>query len=260
MINALLKIEIGIDPTIIDVAGIEVTWHGVFTALAVVVGVAIAAWLGRRMGYSEDMIYNAALALVIGGIIGARGLYVIENWSNFENDLGEIFSLNAGGISIYGALIGGAIGGLSYGYFAGYRGDQRHHGHGDRPLRRHHQRRALRAEHGAALGRHLHAREPPVRDAARRNAPGRGLRADRRPLHLHGARRHDEILVGLTTAQVIALAAVPIGLGGIVYLLRTAPPEERADRERERSLAYEESSTPDAPVASEPPAEEPSAE
>jgi len=231
MINALLKIEIGIDPTIIDVAGIEVTWHGVFTALAVVVGVAIAAWLGRRMGYSEDMIYNAALALVIGGIIGARGLYVIENWSNFENDLGEIFSLN------------------------GYRGDQRHHGHGDRPLRRHHQRRALRAEHGAALGRHLHAREPPVRDAARRNAPGRGLRADRRPLHLH-----DEILVGLTTAQVIALAAVPIGLGGIVYLLRTAPPEERADRERERSLAYEESSTPDAPVASEPPAEEPSAE
>ena len=86
MINALLKIEIGIDPTLVDIGGIEVTWHGVFTAIGVIVGVAIAAWLARRMGYSEDMVYNAALALVIGGIIGARGLYVIENWSEVGGD------------------------------------------------------------------------------------------------------------------------------------------------------------------------------
>lgn len=107
---ALLTIKIGLDPTLFEVAGAEITWHGLFTAVGVVVGVAVAAAFARRAGYAEDTIYNVALALVIGGIIGARGLYVIENWSQFEDDLGDIIALNTGGISIYGALIGGTVG------------------------------------------------------------------------------------------------------------------------------------------------------
>jgi phosphatidylglycerol:prolipoprotein diacylglycerol transferase len=115
MVSALLlSIKIGIDPTIIDESGIEITWHGLFTAVGVVMGVAVSAWFARRAGYNEDTIYNVALALVIGGIIGARGLYVIENWSQFEDDLGDIFAVNTGGISIYGALIGGTIGAWLY--------------------------------------------------------------------------------------------------------------------------------------------------
>jgi phosphatidylglycerol:prolipoprotein diacylglycerol transferase len=112
----LLSIEIGLDPTIADVAGIEITWHGLFTALGVVAGVAVATYFARREGYPEDMIYNVALFLVIGGIIGARGLYVIENWSEFEDDFLDVFALNTGGISIYGALIGGTIGAWLYAY------------------------------------------------------------------------------------------------------------------------------------------------
>lgn len=114
----LLSIKIGLDPTLFKVVGLEVTWHGLFTALAVVAGVAVAVYLGRRVGFNEDAIYNVALALVIGGIIGARGLYVLENWSRFEDDLGGIFAINTGGISIYGALIGGAIAAWGYAYLS----------------------------------------------------------------------------------------------------------------------------------------------
>ena len=112
----LLTIKIGLDPTLFEVVGLEVTWHGLFTALGVVAGVSMAVFLGRRVGFQEDAIYNVALALVIGGIIGARGLYILENWSQFEDDLGDIFAINTGGISIYGALIGGAIGAWGYAY------------------------------------------------------------------------------------------------------------------------------------------------
>ncbi len=112
----LLAIKIGLDPELFEVAGLEITWHGLLTALGVVVGVAVAAAFARRAGYLEDTIYNVALALVIGGIIGARGLYVIENWSQFEDDLGEIFAINTGGISIYGALIGGTVGAWGYAF------------------------------------------------------------------------------------------------------------------------------------------------
>ena len=67
-------------------------------------------------GYLEDTIYNVALCLVIGGIIGARGLYIIENLSDFTDDPSDIIAVNTGGISIYGALIGGTIGGWLYAY------------------------------------------------------------------------------------------------------------------------------------------------
>jgi phosphatidylglycerol:prolipoprotein diacylglycerol transferase len=112
----LLSIEIGVDPVILDQWGVEVTWHGLFTALGVIIGVAVATAFARRAGYQEDTIYNVALCLVIGGIVGARALYVIENFGDFEDDPLDIVRVNTGGISIYGALIGGTIGGWLYAY------------------------------------------------------------------------------------------------------------------------------------------------
>jgi len=110
----LLSIDIGIDPVIFSNWGIEVTWHGLFTALGVIIGVGVATAFARREGYQEDTIYNVALCLVIGGIVGARSLYVIENWGDFKGDLVDVVRVNTGGISIYGALIGGTIGAWLY--------------------------------------------------------------------------------------------------------------------------------------------------
>ena len=111
---APLVIKIGIDPQIAEIGGLEITWHGVLTALGVICGVAVAAFFARRAGFDEDTIYNTALALVIGGIIGARALFVLENLDRFEDDPLDVFAINAGGISIYGALIGGTIGALAW--------------------------------------------------------------------------------------------------------------------------------------------------
>jgi phosphatidylglycerol:prolipoprotein diacylglycerol transferase len=115
---APLLIKIGIDPQITKIGGLEIGWHGVLTALGVICGVGVAAFFARRAGFNEDTIYNTALALVVGGIIGARALYVLENLNRFQDDPLDVFAINAGGISIYGALIGGTIGALAY---AGWR-------------------------------------------------------------------------------------------------------------------------------------------
>jgi len=109
-----MVIKIGIDPEIFGFAGLEITWHGLFTALGVVVGVVVAAFLARRAGIDEDTIYNMALCLVVGGIIGARTMYVLEHLSDFSDDPTEVFAIHTGGISIYGALIGGTLGAVAY--------------------------------------------------------------------------------------------------------------------------------------------------
>ncbi len=112
---SLLTIKIGIDPEIGHWGGLVLTWHGVLVALAIAIGVYVAVAIGRRKGFSEDDAYSVALAGVPAGIIGARVLFVAENWHLFEDAPLDIFRINEGGISIYGAIIGGVLGGLAYG-------------------------------------------------------------------------------------------------------------------------------------------------
>ncbi len=109
-----LVIKNGIDPEIFEIAGLAITWHGLFTALGVVVGVLMAAFLARRAGIDDETVYNMALCLVVGGIIGARTLYVLEHLGDFSDDPAEVFAIQTGGISIYGALVGGTLGAVAY--------------------------------------------------------------------------------------------------------------------------------------------------
>jgi prolipoprotein diacylglyceryl transferase len=108
-------IKIGIDPEIGHLGGLILTWHGVFTAIGIALGVWVAVKMAERVGFIEDVSYTVALVGVPAGIIGARALFVIENHSLFAGNLLDIFRINEGGISIYGALIGGVLGGLAYG-------------------------------------------------------------------------------------------------------------------------------------------------
>jgi phosphatidylglycerol:prolipoprotein diacylglycerol transferase len=117
----LLTIEIGIDPEITEFGGLLLTWHGVFTALGIAVGVYVAVMLARRDGFVDDDVYSVALIAIPCGIIGARALYVLENWgdSNLDNVI-DIFRINEGGISIWGAIIGGVLGAIIYLLIRGY--------------------------------------------------------------------------------------------------------------------------------------------
>lgn len=120
MLNALalLTINIGIDPEIHKFGGLLLTWHGVFTAVGIAAGVGASLFVGRRLGFIDDDIYSAALLAIPCGIVGARGLFVVERWGDpGVKTVIDIFRINEGGISIYGAVLGGFAGGLIYGLF-----------------------------------------------------------------------------------------------------------------------------------------------
>ncbi len=112
----LLTITIGMDPNIAKFGSLQLTWHGIFTAVGIAAGVYLAAYLGRRQGITEDDAYSVALVAVPAGIVGARVLYVIENHVRFEGQWLDVLRINEGGISIYGAVIGGVLGAVAYGW------------------------------------------------------------------------------------------------------------------------------------------------
>ncbi|GAB4336451.1 MAG: prolipoprotein diacylglyceryl transferase [Dehalococcoidia bacterium] len=113
-----LAIEINIDPTITEIGPFTLTWHGLFTAIGIVAGVTLAVWLGKRDGIPPEIGQEVALVGVPAAIVGARLFFVAEHWDQFQDDLPSIvFGITEGGITLYGALIGGSVAGVLYGLY-----------------------------------------------------------------------------------------------------------------------------------------------
>ena len=111
----LASISIGINPNLIDVGNFILSWHGVMTFVAVAFAVFLVARWGGREGMNVDSIYSVAVWAIIGGVIGARALHVIDFWDEvYRHDLSRVFTVWSGGIAIYGAILGGFAGGALY--------------------------------------------------------------------------------------------------------------------------------------------------
>lgn len=113
-----LAIEINIDPTLAEIGPFTLTWHGLFTAIGIIAGVTLAVWLGKRDGIPAEIGQEVALVGVPAAIVGARLFFVAEHWDQFKDDLPSIvFGITEGGITLYGALIGGSVAGALYGLY-----------------------------------------------------------------------------------------------------------------------------------------------
>ena len=110
----LLAITINIDPNLTTIGPFTLSWHGLFSAIGVIVGVTLGVRIAAEAGADEDGAYNLALWSVGGGIVGARLFHVIDNWAYYSQHLEQIVLINEGGIAIYGAIVGGALTGFVY--------------------------------------------------------------------------------------------------------------------------------------------------
>lgn len=84
--------------------------YGLLIACAIGMAVALCEKECRRRGMKEDMGIDMALFAVPMAIVGARLYYVIFQWPYFARDPWAILRIWEGGLAIYGAVIGGAVG------------------------------------------------------------------------------------------------------------------------------------------------------
>ena len=108
-------IHIGIDPNIFTVGSFTMSWHGLLTGLAVLAAVILVARLAKEKGFTTEIVYSTALWGVVGGIIGARLFHVIDKWSTiYQYHPIQALYFWEGGLSLYGALVGGFVFGITY--------------------------------------------------------------------------------------------------------------------------------------------------
>jgi phosphatidylglycerol:prolipoprotein diacylglycerol transferase len=97
----------------IEILGISIKTFGVMFALGFLACGALVARRLRELGKPVDWAYEIVFAALIGGVVGARGYYVIQNYDQVKHDLlGNIFS--GSGLVWYGGAIGGAIGVIAW--------------------------------------------------------------------------------------------------------------------------------------------------
>jgi phosphatidylglycerol:prolipoprotein diacylglycerol transferase len=97
-------------PLLFQIGNFKVYSFGLMAALALIVpGITIVRPLVRRRGVRSDFAYELIVAAGIGGFVGARIYYMIENWSAVHT---AFWSTLFGGIGFvwYGGLIGGFVG------------------------------------------------------------------------------------------------------------------------------------------------------
>lgn len=89
-----------------SIFGFEVAFYGVIMAVSMICGALIAYHEAKRTGQKVDDYIDYTLFGILGGIIGARTYYVIFEWDYYGKNLSQIFNLRAGGLAIYGGVIG----------------------------------------------------------------------------------------------------------------------------------------------------------
>lgn len=99
-------------PEILHWGFIHIRSYGLMLAIAFLVGTWIALRESRRLRLDEDRVITVILVALVAGVLGARGLYVIEHIEEFRGRWAGILALWQGGLTLYGGIIAGTLGGL----------------------------------------------------------------------------------------------------------------------------------------------------
>lgn len=93
----------------ISIFGFRIAFYGIIIGIGILAGIWVAQSDAKRRGQDPELYLDFALYAVVISIIGARLYYVIFEWDYYKGNLLEIFNLRAGGLAIYGGVIGAVL-------------------------------------------------------------------------------------------------------------------------------------------------------
>jgi phosphatidylglycerol:prolipoprotein diacylglycerol transferase len=121
----------GIEIGPIDLLGVTINptfhYYGLIIVAGILLAAAVAAWMARRDDKDPDHVWNGLIWVVLLGVVFARAWHVLFPSINSARDRAwyfeHFFDLNegplvlwSGGLSIFGAVLGGALGIAIYAY------------------------------------------------------------------------------------------------------------------------------------------------
>jgi phosphatidylglycerol:prolipoprotein diacylglycerol transferase len=107
----------------IQIGPLELKTFGLCFAAAFIIAAAVLARHFKELGKPTDWAYEMIFAGLVGGVIGSRVDFLIQNWSDVSDDLsGNLFS--GSGLVWFGGFLGGAVGVFLWAWRRGFLGLQ----------------------------------------------------------------------------------------------------------------------------------------
>ncbi len=99
-------------PIITQIGPLYIYSYGLMVAVAVGIATLLAYKHAPEFGLDKDKIIDLVIAILIGGIVGARALYVLLNIRYYITNPLEIINITKGGLVWYGAFFTGILVGI----------------------------------------------------------------------------------------------------------------------------------------------------
>lgn len=104
-----LGLEFNMDRVAFTLFGRSIYWYGIIIAVAFLLGALYVMKRVKTFGLDSDRVMDVVLGGVLLGIVGARLYYVLFSWDTYKDNPVRIFDIRAGGIAIYGGVIGALV-------------------------------------------------------------------------------------------------------------------------------------------------------
>src|SRR5512145_3336747 len=115
-------ITISIDPIIFGIGHFALRWYSLILMIAIGIGIWLTAREAERKDFKKEDVYDVAVWIIIGGLIGARLFHVLDHWSHeYAADPIRALYIWQGGLAIWGAIIGGVVAGALVAWRYGWR-------------------------------------------------------------------------------------------------------------------------------------------
>lgn len=96
-------------PVLFQIGSFPVHSFGVMLMLAFLASIALLRSRAERFGTTKDAITDVAFWTVIAGVLGARVLFIAQEWSHYSTHPRELLSWQFQGLTSFGGLIGGGF-------------------------------------------------------------------------------------------------------------------------------------------------------
>ena len=107
----------------LQIGPLELKTFGLCFAAGFIFAAMVLARHLKELGKPVDWAYELIFAGLVGGVVGSRLDYLIQNWDEVSDDvLGNIFS--GSGLVFFGGLLGGALGVILWAWWRGFLGWQ----------------------------------------------------------------------------------------------------------------------------------------
>ena len=92
-------------PIFFTLGPLTIRWYGVMAAIGFLLATVLITMNRKRADMSENQASTLVFIAIIGGVLGSRITYVVQNWSTqFKDNFFEVFRIDHGGLVFYGGF------------------------------------------------------------------------------------------------------------------------------------------------------------